>query len=133
MSSIFLSYSHKDQKWARQFVEQLAKEGIDVWDSESELLPGDNWSLEIGKALQRANGMIVLVSPNWLSSPQSRREIEYALGSEKFRDRLIPVIVRPTDHVPWILKHLEPIEGDSPSQVSERVVKRLKDRAVASS
>lgn len=130
--SIFLSYAGTDQKWARELISHLSEKGIDVWDAETELLPGDNWNLEVGKALERAKAMIVLLSPSSARSPNLRREIEYALVSEKFRNRLIPVIVKPTDHIPWILKRLKPIKGNSPSQVSERVFKRLKDNAALS-
>jgi hypothetical protein len=124
--SIFVSYSQKDEKWAREFIHHLSQEGIDVWDAESELSPGDNWNLEVGKALERANAMIVLLSPASARSENLRKEIEYALGSRKFQDRLIPVIVKPTHQIPWILKRFKPIRGSDPSRVSGRVARRLK-------
>lgn len=129
--SIFVSYSHRDEKWAREFIHHLSEEGIEVWDAESELSPGDNWNLEVGKALERASAMIVLLSPASARSANLRREIEYALGSRKFQDRLIPVIVKPTDDIPWILKRFKPIRGSNPSRVSERVARRLKAGAAS--
>ena len=113
-------------------ISHLGERGIDVWDAESELTPGDNWNLEMGKALERAKAMIVLLSPASARSENLRREIEYALGSKKFQDRLIPVIVRATDHIPWILKRLKPIRGNDPSRVSERVARRLRAAAISS-
>ena len=39
-------------RWARKLTEQWSAAGWRVFDPASELLPGDNWPLEIGKALQ---------------------------------------------------------------------------------
>jgi hypothetical protein len=44
--------------------------------------------------------MIVLVSPASITSDLIKREVEYALTSERFQDRLFPLIIRPTLHVP---------------------------------
>jgi hypothetical protein len=129
--SVFLSYAHTDQKWAQELILQLSERGIDVWEASSKLSPGDNWPLEVGKALERAQAMIVLVSPAAARSPNVRREIEYALGSKRFRDRLIPIIVKKTDRIPWILHHLNPVKGGKPSEVSERVVRRLNASAAS--
>lgn len=123
--TVFISYAPKDQKWARELAAELSERGISVWDAAYEVFPGDNWSLEIGKALERAQAVIVLVSPASARSPNVRHEIEYALAAEKFRDRLIPVIVKPTAKIPWILERLKPVRGN-PSQVSDRIAKRLK-------
>jgi TIR domain-containing protein len=129
--SVFVSYAHEDQKWARQLISQLSEKGIDVWDAPSKLLPGDNWSLEIGKALERAQAIIVLLSPAAVRSPNVRREIEYALASERFQDRLIPIVVKPTTKMPWILEQLKPVRGTGPSEVSNRVVRRLKKKVAS--
>jgi hypothetical protein len=129
--SVFLSYARTDQKWAHELISQLTERGIDVWEASSKLSPGDNWPLEVGKALERAQAMIVLVSPAAARSSNVRREIEYALASERFRDRLIPIILKPTDRIPWILHRLKPVKGSSPSEVSDRVVRRLNASAAS--
>ena len=122
---VFISHSDEDKRWANQIAAQLKEAGLRVWDPESELWPGDNWHLEIGKALAAAEAMIVLVSPAAADSKMLLEEISYALGSKKFKDRLIPVIVRPTSKMPWILKRLNPEKGD-PAEVSKRMTQRLK-------
>jgi hypothetical protein len=124
--NVFISYTSEDSKWAEELVSNLERNGLDVWYASSHLLPGDNWSLEVGKALERAKAMVILLSPAAAESENLRRELEYALTSEKFRNRLIPVIVKPTRKVPWILERLNPEKG-SPSEVSRRIVQRLKD------
>lgn len=122
--SVFVSYSSSDQKWAKELISHLQEEGVKVRDPRSDFAPGDNWSLEIGKALESANALVLLVSPSAIKSESFRRETEYALGSKRFRDRLIPVIVKDTPELPWILRHLNPEKGD-PSRVSKRILKRL--------
>lgn len=122
--SVFVSYSSSDQKWAKELISHLEEEGVKVRDPRSDFTPGDNWSLQIGKALESANALILLVSPSAMKSESFRGETEYALGSKRFRDRLIPVIVKDTPELPWILRHLNPEKG-APSQVSKRILKRL--------
>lgn len=122
--SVFVSYSSSDQKWAKELISHLQEEGLRVRDPRSEFFPGDNWSLEIGKALESSNALVLLVSPSAVKSESFRRETEYALGAKRFRDRLIPVIVKETPKLPWILRHLNPERGD-PSRVSKRILKRL--------
>jgi len=124
--SVFLSYSDEDRKWATELVSQLSQKGIDVWDAPSKLTPGDNWPLEVGKALQRADAIIVLLSPAATRAPSVRQELDYALSSERFEDRVIPIIVKPTSRIPWILRRLKPVKGANPSKVSERIARRLK-------
>ena len=122
---VFISYSDEDRRWANQIAARLKQAGLHVWDPESELAPGDNWPLEIGKALASAEAMIVLMSPAAADSRMLQEEVSYALGSKKFKNRLIPVIVKPTSKMPWILKKLNPERGD-PAAVSARIIHRLK-------
>ncbi len=103
---VFLSYTQSDQQFARKLSEYLDAAGFRVFDPADQLLPGDNWSLEIGRALDLSDAMVVLISPDGVRSPWVQREIQYALGSERFQDRLIPVEVEPTKDFPWVLNHL---------------------------
>jgi hypothetical protein len=103
---VFISYSEADEKWVRLLRPRLQEEGFEVWNSASEIAPGDNWLLKSGKALQTADAMIVLLSPDSAKSDWVRSEIEYALSSPQFRGRVIPLLIKPTEDVPWILHKL---------------------------
>ena len=111
--NVFISYSQADQRWADFLRAQLRVFGTEimVWDPASDITPGENWALEYGKALEKADAVIVLLSPDSVRSDRVRHEIEYALSSPKFRDRLIPVIVKATKEVPWFLRTLAPIDA----------------------
>ena len=101
--NVFISYSQADAKWAEALRTGLADEGFSVSDPFTDMCAGENLHLEVGKALARADAMVVLLSPDSAASPYVRAEIEYALSSPQFRDRLIPVLVKDTDDIPWIL------------------------------
>ena len=130
---VFISHSGSDEKWADLLRQNLHKQGIDVWNPSSEIAPGENWGLKYGKGLEASDAMIVLLSPDSVKSDWVRHEIEYALGSPRFRDRLIAVVVRPTADIPWILEkqHLIRASGDAEKTVREIAVALKKPRAAA--
>jgi hypothetical protein len=129
---VFISYSQADQAIAKDLVSLLAAAGVRAWDAESELTPGDNWAMRIGQALEESDAMIVLLSPDSVKSEWVRREIEYALSSPNYRDRLIPVIVRPTRKIPWILRDLSLVDLHAdPDEGKKLVVSRVRHLAKA--
>ncbi|MBA3243437.1 MAG: toll/interleukin-1 receptor domain-containing protein [Acidobacteria bacterium] len=112
---VFISYDYyNDTPLARKVSNALEQSGLDVWDAEREILPGDNWAKKIAEALEESDAMVVLLTPGALRSEVVRWEIEYALGEKSFNRRLIPVLVGvPKDFepgsIPWILRHLNMI------------------------
>jgi len=129
---IFLSHTQTDEKWAVALRSALMAAGFVVWNPDTDLLPGANWYLEVGKALERSDAMIVLISPDSVKSQAVLSEIEYALGSPQFRGRLIPVLLRPTEDIPWILRRLQLVRAtkDVPETV-ERIAAALDRSPVA--
>jgi TIR domain len=126
--NVFISYSLEDGEFARKLISRLAKAGLEVWDAAAQVGPGDNWALKTGKALEKSDAMIVLISPASAKSHTVQKEIEYALTKERFQDRLIPVVVKPTTKYPWILEHMQMLRGE-PAEVSKRILSRLKKAA----
>jgi TIR domain-containing protein len=108
---IFFSYANKDSEFALALSNQLAKRGFRVWIMEDEVFPGDNIWLRAGEALKSSRAMVVLLSPDSVRSENLRREIEYALGSPAYEGRVFPVLVRPTKHIPGILRKLKVLNG----------------------
>lgn len=100
--SVFVSYSERDQVLVEQIIRQLGprlKEHpgreIVFWD-QRQIAPGDNWAAEVGQALDQASAMLVFISPAYLSSQSSRKELEFALSSPRYEGRLIPVLLKPS-------------------------------------
>ena len=102
MSSLFFSYSHKDETLRDQLevhLSMLKREGIiSVWH-DRRLLAGDELDSGISTSLEQADIVLTLISPDFLAS-------EYCYSREMLRalerhnagvTRVIPVILRPCD------------------------------------
>lgn len=108
---VFISYAECDESVAKKIAAGLEKEGLKVW-LDSRILPGQNWAELVSKALKESSAMVVLLTPASIRSSFVQREIDYALGDQTFRHRLIPVIVSeelPEKDIPWILQSLKTI------------------------
>ena len=89
---VFISHAHENEALAKKLGKALKRAGWDVWDDE-QILPGDNWAEKIGQALEESQAMVVLLTGAALSSSNVRWEIDYALGTKRLKNRLIPVLV----------------------------------------
>lgn len=109
---VFVSSYYSDGPLAMRVIKALKQFGLDVWDPEREILPGDNWAERIAKGLEEADAMVALLTPNALKSGMVQHDISYALNKKDFSGRLIPVYVGsrenfPEDSIPWIVRHLK--------------------------
>jgi hypothetical protein len=57
--------------------------------------------------------MVVIVSNKYVESPFVHREIEFALETPRFADRVIPVVIEATSRAPWILRKFKSITAGS--------------------
>ncbi len=119
---VFLSYSGADRGVARKIAEHLREAGVQVWDPEYEILPGSDWSSLLKRALNSAEALVVLISPEAMDSRSVSQEIEYALTAKHLRGRLIPVVIRPTKDAPWILKTLPSVRYQSPRKAGKQIL-----------
>jgi hypothetical protein len=126
--NVFISHAEKDRSFARSLAKALVRAGVQVWEPGG-VEPGKNWAIEMGKALERADAVIVLLSPAASASESVQREIEFAISSPQFKSRLIPVLVKPTRKVPWILQELPQwLEVSDPAAAARKVVEQLRPR-----
>ena len=124
---VFLSYADRDRPLAEVLVRDLSDAGFNVW-SDHEVLPGDNWARKVADALEESEAMVVIVSPAAAKSERVRREVEFALGSPRYADRLIPLVVEPTREM-WILSKLRPVTAKKQKgKVSQQVIEALEAR-----
>ena len=108
---VFISHSDVDTQLAARVSAALKSRGLDVWDPEIDLLPGDNWAAGAARALDESEAMVVLLTPNAVRSWHVKREMEFALVTRSYRNRLIPVAIGdrsrlPEHEVPWIVRSL---------------------------
>ena len=131
--NVFLSYASSDQKLVNHLRAYLMKAGFKVWDPLVNSFPGDNLGTQIETALEESDAMVVILSPESQQSPFVNSEIHFALGSPRFKNRLILVLVEGSADVPWA--QYVPIvnaKGRSGSRIGHLVVDALKKTAVKS-
>jgi hypothetical protein len=98
MSEIFVSYAHEDLGMARQVAEALEAESWSVfWDRT--LLPGEDWSKKIGKALDEAKCVVVLwsraaVESDWVTSEAGEAADQGKLAPAMIEKVRLPVQFR---------------------------------------
>lgn len=97
MPSIFICYSHKDEKWRDRllrFLKPLDDEGQIVW-SDLDIQPGDMWDEKIKDSLSQVTVALVLVSQDLLISRYvSNEELPRLLKRREAEGvRIIPLFV----------------------------------------
>ena len=111
-TEVFVSHSHKDQAFVEWLVGVLRRHRIPVWYSDTEIQGAQQWHDEIGKALQRCDWFILVLSPNAVNSKWVKRELLYTLQQDRFEERIAPLLHRACDYeqLSWILPQLQIID-----------------------
>jgi hypothetical protein len=77
---VFLSYAHEDRSRVRLLYKQLQETGFTPWMDIEDLLPGQDWELEIGKAIKNSDfALICLSSSSTDKQGYIQKEIKMAL------------------------------------------------------
>ncbi len=64
MSDVFISYSRKNNKFARRLIDNLILHGKDAWvDWEGIPLTSPNWWMEIKTGIEAADSFVFIMSP----------------------------------------------------------------------
>lgn len=80
--SVFLCHAKEDKPAVRELYQKLAAEGwIDPWLDEEKLLPGQDWDMEIEKAVRASHAFLVLLSQKSVTKEgYVHAEIRFALN-----------------------------------------------------
>lgn len=78
---VFLCHFSQDKPIVRELYQRLNAEGwIDPWLDEEKLLPGQDWDMEIEKAVEAADAVIVCLSKNSITKEgYVQRELKFVL------------------------------------------------------
>ena len=93
MSHVFISYSRKDEAFARQLVADMQAAGLNVWFDRTSIPAGANWDKAIEEGLVNAVAVVIILSPDSMASDNVRNEINFARDNNQL---LLPVLHRPT-------------------------------------
>jgi hypothetical protein len=108
---IFVSHSHQDAEWCREFVAALRTTGVDVWYDESSL---DYSRLmdEIEKELRARSGFIAVLSPSAVALPWIRREMSAAMTlHDQQPERIVLPVVAETCDIPLLWSNYTWLSG----------------------
>jgi len=84
---VFLCHSSQDKPIVRELYQRLLAEGwIDPWLDEEKLLPGQDWDMEIEKAVEAADAVIICLSSNSVTKEgYVQRELRFVLDIADYK------------------------------------------------
>lgn len=126
---VFLSYAYEDREKVIEISNDLAKAGFQPWMDVQNLMPGQDWDIEIRKALHVSDFIVIFLSKNSIRKEgYLQKEIKSALKlAEKRPANTIFVIpVRLDDvEIPVYLQHIQYLDLSEPNSW-EKLVQSLK-------
>jgi Cdc6-like AAA superfamily ATPase len=93
---LFISYSHEDEAFVKKLVQDLRKEGIDLWIDFQKMNVGDSIVEKINEAIESNDYLAVVLSPASVNSEWVRRELSAGLMKE-LKNRsvfVLPILAR---------------------------------------
>ncbi|MGJ3238741.1 MAG: TIR domain-containing protein [Anaerolineae bacterium] len=91
MTRIFISYSRRDEIFARKLATALDQLGADIWIDVEDIPAGMKWSTAIQQGLDTAEAMLVILSPDSMASRNVEDEWQYFLDHGK---PVFPLLLR---------------------------------------
>ncbi len=78
---VFLCHAHADRDSVRGLYARLTNDGVDAWLDKAKLLPGQDWELEIRKAVREADVVVVCLSKQFNQAGFRQKEVRLALDT----------------------------------------------------
>ena len=97
--SCFISYSSKDEEFARKLHQDLKKAGISCWYAPKDLKIGVKIRVEIDRTIALYDKLLVILSGNSVSSQWVEKEVGAAFEKERDRNTLALFPIRLDDAV----------------------------------
>ena len=133
---VFLSYASEDHLQVQKLYRRLKKDGVDPWQDQENLLPGQNWKEAIDKALDETDAIIVCLSQKAVNKEgfiqkEIRRALDLADEKPEGTIYIIPARIEDVD-VPKRLSFWQWVDLDLSDKNDfgyELLMKSLKLRA----
>ncbi|NJC96831.1 MAG: toll/interleukin-1 receptor domain-containing protein [Anaerolineae bacterium] len=78
---VFLCHAHADRDAVMALYTRLTKDGVDAWLDKEKLLPGQDWELEIRKAVRKAGVVVICLSKQFNQAGFRQKEVRLALDT----------------------------------------------------
>ena len=83
---IFLSYARDDFETVQRIHNDLKRFGLDIWLDKESILGGQNWKVEVKKAIRKSNYFLAILSKNSVSHEgYVQKELRVALDMLELR------------------------------------------------
>ncbi|HEV7486414.1 MAG TPA: toll/interleukin-1 receptor domain-containing protein [Thermoanaerobaculia bacterium] len=104
--SCFLSYSSKDDEFARRLYNDLQGKNVRTWFAPEDLKIGDRFRSRIDESIRLHDKLVIILSANSINSNWVETEVESALEREQKegKDVLFPIAIDEegfTSNQPW--------------------------------
>jgi predicted nucleotide-binding protein len=118
--NVFISYSHEDSEWVRQFAKALKDLDVAVWFDEWQIKAGDPLRDAIEKGLRDSDAIVAVLSATNILRPNVFFELGVALGMGK---RLIPILSRDLNEqqIPFDVRSRRYLKQESPEETAREV------------
>jgi len=100
---VFISYAHEDWALVDQMCERFTSSGLEFFHDKKDIRWGGHISSEVQQALERAGGVVVVVSPASVKSQWVPYEVGYATALRKV---ILPYLTHPSIDLPGYLAGL---------------------------
>jgi len=94
MSSIFISYVEEDTEIAGEIADGLESAGFHTWYYQRDTVPGAQYLIQVGQAIEDCQAIVLVISPDSLGSKHVTNEVVRAYESGK---DFVPVLYNITD------------------------------------
>jgi hypothetical protein len=130
--NVFLSHSSKDKFFARKLAEQLTGHGAKVWIDGAELRIGDSLIEKIGKAIESADFIAVVLSHDSVRSNWVQKELHMAM-TRVLAERNIKILPLLKDRceVPAFLRDLVWADFTEPDNFDAALFRVLKSLGIS--
>ncbi|HNE68716.1 MAG TPA: toll/interleukin-1 receptor domain-containing protein, partial [Anaerolineales bacterium] len=78
---VFLCHSHSDRTAVRALYSRLVLDGVDAWLDKEKLLPGQEWELEIRRAVRESDVVVICLSNQFNQAGFRQKEVRLALDT----------------------------------------------------
>lgn len=93
MNTVFISYSNKDRGFVERLAHDLDSHGLHVF-YDQRIAPGESWPESLSKAIESADYVLIVLSPNSVESAWVAQETNIGLAREvDGKAQVIPLLI----------------------------------------
>jgi hypothetical protein len=93
-NQVFISYEHRDKRWADWLGAELAKHGFQISTDTTSVPTGASFIAELNKVIEKSDVLLAIMSPSFFQSAWCQFEIAAAAASKV---PIIPALVEPCE------------------------------------